>query len=85
MHELLSPVITRICQSVSTSRSCPNTAEWIKILLGVETFEDSSNIVLEGAPISHGFSAAFAILLHYCINDCKADQISFWMDPFVEL
>jgi len=67
-------------------------AEWIKVLLGMETLENPRNIVLNGVPILHsegegnGFNVAFAKLLgllvivssNYAVQSAKDKHTIDW-------
>jgi len=50
----------RVCKSVTWLRYA-NPAKRMDVLLGVETFGDLRNVILDGSPdFRHGFDAAFA-------------------------
>jgi len=55
MHKMRTIAIDErrlfVCLSCGFTRlRCANTAEWIEVLLGVETFLDPRSIVLDGSP-----------------------------------
>jgi len=70
MHEMQTVMVPCVLQSHCLSimcihvTCCANTAEWIEVLLGVETLLDQRYIILDRSPdFRHRFNVAFPILL----------------------
>jgi len=86
MHDMQTIVtdVYGVCQSVSLSLSrgstrlhCAKTAEQIKMLFGVNTFEGPRNIVLDGGPDPPqrgGFDAAFAKILWPLVQESRCTK-----------